>query len=186
MTYSLPVGLRSLSSAEVAQSPGCVPQHAQLAAVTKKSKQRAESASLEDKVTACGAVTSNVTKSPDGLLPDIRLVAAQKLDKDGDSTGLNNDLCLLCGTGGNVGKGPCCLELHQCVGGAQELYKSADNASLNNALDGRVALLRQELAELCGCLNLLVDLVGENALDHLGELLVELGLDVSNPEQRHE
>lgn len=185
MTYSLPVGLGGLSPAEVAQSPGGISQHAQLAAVTEKSKQRAESASLEDEVAACGAVTSNVTECPDGLLPNVRLVAAQKLDKDGDGAGLDNDLCLLRGTGGNVGEGPCCLKLHECVGRAQELYEAAHNAGLDNALNGRVALLRQELAELCGRLDLLVDLFGEDALDHLGKLLVELASDVSKPEQRH-
>jgi hypothetical protein len=176
IAYCLPVGLGCLSPAEVAQGPGSVPEHAQLAAVAQKSEQRAKGAGLENEVAACGAVTSNVTKSPDSLLPDIRLVAAQKLDEDGHGTGLDDDLCLLCGAGGNVGEGPCCLELHQCVGRAQELDEAGDNAGLDNALDRRVALLRQELTELCGRLDLLVDLLGKHTLYHLRELLVELAL----------
>ena len=177
--YSLPVGLGGLSPAEVAQGPGCVPKHAQLAAVAEQGKQRAEGTGLEDEVAACGAVTGNVAKRPHGLLSDVRLVAAQKLDEDGDGTSLDDDLCLLCGARGNVGEGPCRLELHQCVGGAQELDEAADDTRLNHALDGRVALLGQELPELCRRLDLLVDLLGEDALDHLGELLVELAQDVS-------
>ena len=183
-SYRLPVGLRSLASAEVAEGPGCVPQHAQLAAVTQKGKQGAESTGLENKVAACGAVTGDVAKRPHGLLPDVRLVAAEQFDEDGDGTGLDDDLCLLCGAGGNVGEGPGGLELHQRVGGAQELDEAADHASLDNALDGGVALLGQQLAELCRRLDLLVDLFGEDALDHLGELFAELALDVSRPEQR--
>lgn len=183
--YRLPVGLGGLSPAEVAQGPGSVPQHAQLAAVAEQSKQRAESTGLEDKVAACGAVTGNVTKGPHGLLSDVRLVAAQKLDEDGDGASLDDDLCLLGRARGNVGEGPGGLKLHQSVGGAQELDEAGDDTRLDNALDGGVALLGQQLAELGRGLDLLVDLFGEDALDHLGELLVELALDVSMAEQRH-
>jgi hypothetical protein len=173
--YRLPVRLGSLSTAEVAECPGGVPQHAQLAAVTEKSEERAESTGSENKVAARGAVTSNVTESPNGLLPDIRLVAAEQLDEDGDGASLNDDLCLLGRARGNVGKSPCGLKLDKCVGRAQELDKAADDTGLDDPLDGRVALLGQELAELGRGLDLLVDLLGEDALDHLGEVLVQLG-----------
>jgi hypothetical protein len=173
--YRLPVRLGSLSTAEVAECPGGVPQHAQLAAVTEKSEEWAEGTSSKNKVAARGAVTSNVAESPNGLLPDIRLVAAEQFDEDGDGASLNDDLCLLGGTRGNVGKGPCGLKLDKCVGRAQELDKAADDTGLDDPLDGRVALLGQELAELGRGLDLLVDLLGEDALDHLGEVLVQLG-----------
>ena len=93
--YRLPVRLGSLSTAEVAECPGGVPQHTQLTAVTKKGEQRAEGTGSKDEVTAGGAVTGNVTEGPNGLLPDIRLVAAEQLDKDGDGASLDDDLCLL-------------------------------------------------------------------------------------------
>lgn len=157
-THSLPVRLRGLSTAEVAQGPGRVPQHAQLAAVTEESQQRAESTGLEDEVAAGGTVTGDVAQSPDSLLPDIGLVAAEEFDEDGHSAGLDDDLCLLCGARGNVCEGPCGLELDQCVRGAQELDKAADDARLDNTLNGRVALLGEQLAELCGGLDLLVNL----------------------------
>lgn len=177
-THRLPVWLRCLATAEVAQRPGGIPQHAQLAAVTKQGKQGAEGAGLQHKVTACGAVASNVAESPDSLLADVGLVAAKQLDEDGDGARLDDDLCLLCGPGGDVGEGPCGLKLHQRVRGAQELDKAAHDARLDDALDGGVALLGQQLAELGRGLDLLVDLLGEDALDHLGKLFVELA-DVS-------
>jgi hypothetical protein len=170
----LPVGLGRLSTAEVAQRPGRVAQHAQLAAVAQQGQQRAQGAGLEYKVAACGAVTGDVTQGPDGLLPHVGLVAAEQLDKDGHGACLDDDLCLLRGPGGDVGKGPCRLELHQRVRGAEELDEAAHDARLDNALDGRVALLGEELAEFGRRLDLLIDLFREDALDHLGEFFVEL------------
>jgi hypothetical protein len=177
--YRLPVRLGSLSTAEIAECPGGVPEHAQLAAVTEKSKQRAEGTGSKNEVAARGAITGNVTKGPNSLLPDIRLVAAKKLDEDGDGACLNDDLCLLGGARGDVGKSPCGLKLDKCVGRAQELYKAADDTGLDDPLDGRVAFLGQELAELGRGLDLLIDLLGEDALDHLGEVLVQLAGQVS-------
>lgn len=173
-TYSLPVGLRCLSTTEVAQGPGSITEHAQLAAIAKKGKKRTKSTGLEDKVAAGRAITSNVTKGPDSLFPDIRLMAAQQLDENGDRARFNDDLCLLGGTGGNVGQSPSGLKLYQSVGGAKELDKSADDACFNDPFDGGVALLGKQLPELCGCLDLLVDLVGEDALYHLREFFIEL------------
>ena len=173
-TYGLPVRLGGLATAEVAQGPCSVPQHAQLAAVTKQVDKRAKSASLQDKVTAGRAVTGNVSKGPDGLLAHIGLVAAQELDEDGDGAGLDDDLGLLCGPGGDVGKCPCGLELDECVWRSEELDEAAHDTGLDDLLDGRVALLGQQLAELGRGLDLLVDLLGKDALDHLGELLLQL------------
>ena len=114
-TYSVPVGLRSLATAEVAQGPGGIAKHAKLAAVTKQVEQGLEGATAQDKVTAVGAITSNVTEGPNSLFTDIRFRATQQLDKDRDSAGLNDNLCLGSGARGNVGQGPSCLELDQSV-----------------------------------------------------------------------
>lgn len=92
----VPVGLRGLATTEVAECPGGVPEHAKLPAVTEEADKRRESALGEDVVPAVRAVTSNVTKSPDGLLPNIGLRAAKQLNEDGHGTSLNNDLGLLC------------------------------------------------------------------------------------------
>lgn len=139
-TYSVPVGLRGLATAEVAQSPGSVAEHAELTAVTKQGDQGLESAALEDKVSALRAVTGNVTKGPDGLLAHIGLGALEQLDKDGHGAGVDDNLCLLGGTRGDVGQGPGSLKLHQSVGRAKELDKAADDASLDDLFDRGVAL----------------------------------------------
>ena len=139
-TYSVPVRLGGLATAEVAQSPGGVTEHAKLAAVTKKGDQGLESAAREDKVSALRAVTSNVTKGPDGLLAHIGLGALKQLDKDGHGASVNNDLCLLSGTRGDVGQGPGSLELHQGVGRAEEFDETANDAGIDDLLNRRVAL----------------------------------------------
>lgn len=117
-TYSVPIGLRGLATAKVAQGPSRVAEHAELAAVSQQAKQRLESSAAEDIVAAMGAVTSNVTKSPDGLLSHIGLRAGKELDEDGDSASLNDDLGLGGRARGDVGQGPSSLELHQGVGGS--------------------------------------------------------------------
>lgn len=140
-TYCVPVGLGGLATAEVAEGPGCVAEHAKLAAVAKQVEQRLQGIAAEDIVTAAGAVTSNVAESPDSLFPDIRLRTRKELDEDGDSSGLDDDLRLGCRAGGNVCEGPCSLELHKGVGGLEELDESADDTGLDNFFDGRISLL---------------------------------------------
>lgn len=111
----VPVGLRGLAAAEVAECPGSVPEHAQLPAVAKEADKRSERALSEHVIPAVRAVTSNVTQRPNGLLPNIRLGAAEQLNKDGNGSGLDDDLSLLCGARSNVSKGPGGLELHKSV-----------------------------------------------------------------------
>lgn len=120
------------------------------------------------------AVTGNVAEGPDGLLANIGLRASQKLNKDGDSTCLNDDLCLGGGTTGNVGQGPGSLELDQSVGRSEELDKAADDTGLDDFFDGWVSLLGQEFAELGRGVDLLLELVGEDTSNHLGKVLVQL------------
>lgn len=170
----MPVWLWGFATAEVAQSPGSVAEHAKLAAVAEEGQEWLESVASKDIVTACWAITSNVTESPDGLLTDIWLVAAKKLNEDWDSTGLNDDLSLSGRAGSNVGQSPGGLELNKSVWRAKEFDKAADNTGLDNLLNRWVSLLGEKLSELGGCLNLEVDLVGENTLNHLWKILVQL------------
>lgn len=121
-----------------------------------------------------GAIAGNVTKSPDGLFSHIGLGAAKQLDKDGNSASLDDDLSLSGRARGDVGESPGGFELHQSVRGSQELDEAANDASLDDLLDGRVALLGQKLSELGGGLDLEVDLVGEDARNHLRKILVKL------------
>lgn len=114
-TYSIPVRLRGLPTAEVAQGPSRVAEHAQLTAVAKEVQERLESTAAENVVTAVGAVAGNVAESPDSLFPHIGLGAGKKFNEDGDSSGLNHDLGLSGRAGGNVGQGPSSLKLHQSV-----------------------------------------------------------------------
>ena len=155
----MPVWLRRLSTTEVAQGPGGIAQHAQLPAVAQQGQQRTEGAGLQDKVTACGAVAGDVAQGPDGLLAHVGLVAAEQLNEDGHGAGLDDHLRLLRRARGNVSEGPCRLELDQRVRGAQKFNEATDYARRDDALDGRVALLGQQLAELGRGLDLLVDLL---------------------------
>jgi hypothetical protein len=177
-TYHIPIRLRRLATAEVAQGPGSITEHAQLAAIVDQVQQRTESAGAKNEVAALGAVTGNVSEGPDGLFADVRLVAAEELDENGDGTGLDDDLGLLGGAGGNVGQGPGSLELNQGMRGAEEFDEAAHDAGFDDALDRGVAFLGEQLSELGSGLHLLVDLLGEDAFDHLREFDIQLKLSV--------
>jgi hypothetical protein len=173
---SSPVRLGSLATAEVAKSPSSIAEHAQLTAIAEKVKKRLKGATAKDIVTAVRAVTSNVTKSPDSLFPNIGLGASKELNEDGNSASLNNDLGLCGGARGNVGQSPSSLELNQGVRGSQELDETANNTGLDDLLNRGVTLLGKKLSELGGGLNLRIDLVREDALHHLGKVLIQLRL----------
>jgi hypothetical protein len=140
--YRIPIRLRGLPTTEVAKGPCCVAQHAQLAAVTKEVQERAESTLAEDVVPALRAVSSNVAQGPNCLLTNIGLGTGEKLDENGDSASLDNDLSLGGRTGSYVREGPGSLELDQGMRRTQELDKSADDTSLDHLFDRRVPLLR--------------------------------------------
>jgi hypothetical protein len=101
-------------------------------------------------------------------------VATQQLNEDRDSAGLDNNLCLLSGTGCNVCQSPSSFKLYESMGRSEELNKTANNTGLDNFLDGWVSFFRKELSEFGSGLNLQVDLFGENAFDHLWEIFVQL------------
>ena len=174
ITNRVPVRLGGLAAAKVAESPSSVPEHAELAAITEEGQKRAQSTAAQNVVTALRAIAGNVAESPNSLLADIGLGASKKLDEDGNSTSLDDDLGLSGRARSNVGKGPSGLELNQGVGRAEELDEATDDASLDNLLDRGVALLAEQFSEPGSRLNLLVDLTGENTLNHLGEVLAQL------------
>jgi hypothetical protein len=128
----------------------------------------------ENIVTARRGVSGNVTQSPDGLLADIWLRAAQELDEDWYRARLDNHLCLLSTTAGNVCERPCCLKLHKGMWGSEEFDEAADHAGLNDFLNGRVSFLGEEFPEFGGGLNLSVDLVREDSFDHFRQLGAQL------------
>lgn len=71
-----------------------------------------ESTLRKNVVTALGRVTGNVTESPDGLLADVKDGRREEENEEGDGTGGDDDLGVLRGTRGNVGKSPSGLELN--------------------------------------------------------------------------
>ena len=89
-----------------------------------------------------GAVSGNVPQSPHGLLSHVRLMAAEEFDEDRYGASIDDDLGLLSRSRRNVGQGPCCLELDECMGRSKEFHKTADNASLDDFLDRRISLFR--------------------------------------------
>lgn len=140
-TYGVPIRLGSLSTAEVAESPGGIAEHAQLAAVAKQVKQWLQSAAAQDVVATVGAVASDVAQSPYGLLADIGLGAGEELDEDRNGIGLDDDLGLSGRARGNVGQGPRSLELNKGMRRTQELNEAADDTCLDDLLNRWVALL---------------------------------------------
>lgn len=110
-THELPVGLGVLASAEVAEGPSGVPEHADLVGLVEEGEERTKGALLENVVAALGAVSSNVAESPNGLLADVEDGGGEELDEDGDGARLDDDLGMLRGSRGDVGKGPGGFEL---------------------------------------------------------------------------
>ena len=140
-THLLPVWLWRLATAEVAECPCGIAEHAQLAAVTEKVEQWAECTLGKNIITACWAVSGNVTKGPDSLFPHVWLVAAEELNEDGHGTGLDDHLRLLGGAGCNIRERPGSFELDESVRRLEELDEAADDAGLDYLLDRWVALL---------------------------------------------
>lgn len=203
-TYEFPVGLGVLAPAEVGESPGRVPQHAHLVRLVEQRQEGPEGSLLQNVVSALRTVSRNVSECPDGLLSHVEDGRREELDEDGDGAGLNDDLRVLGCTGGDVGESPGSLELEERGKGgepgqlrvdcssrigahldhgvlvAEELNEASDDSTLDDLLNGRVALLTQELPEPRRCVELLIRLVGEHSLDHRRELLLELSAHTSS------
>lgn len=91
-TYQSPIGLRVLTTTEVAERPCGAPQHAKFVLLAEESEQGPESTLLENVVAAFGAVTGDIAKGPDGLFADIENRRAEQIDELGDGAGLDNSL----------------------------------------------------------------------------------------------
>ena len=65
----------------------------------------------KNEITALGRVSGNITECPDSLLPHLLARAGKQLNKDRDSS-LLDDIAHAVGCAtGNVGQSPCCLKL---------------------------------------------------------------------------
>ena len=69
------------------------------------------------------------------------------------------------------------------MGGAQELDKLGDDTAADDLINRGVALLGEELAELCGGAKLVVDVVRHDSLNHSRKLLMELQLTKGEKKQ---
>lgn len=110
-THQIPVWLRALASAEVGERPCGVSKHGNLVVFVEKQKQRRQGVLGQHIVSALGTVTSNVAKSPDGLLANIGDVGGQELAEDRDGASVDDDLSVLRGARSNVGECPSSLKL---------------------------------------------------------------------------
>jgi hypothetical protein len=171
-----PVGLGRLATAEVGKSPGGVAEHRELVVLVEELEKGAESLLAEDKVTALGRVTSNVTESPDSLLADIDNTRSEESNEVGDGAGGDDDLGVLRGARSNVSKSPGGLELEHGVGARKELDELGDDATLDDTVDGRALLLGQELAELGGRVQLLLVAAREDLLRQALQCVAEVVL----------
>lgn len=66
---------------------------------------------LEYVVTTLGAITSDISESPDGLLSNIKYRRRQEVDKLGHGMRVDDDLGMVCCSRSNVGQGPGSFEL---------------------------------------------------------------------------
>ena len=110
-THEVPVRLRVLSPAEVAEGPGSVPKHGELVVLVQQGEERRKSSLLEDVVSALGRVSGDISERPDGLLPDVENGRGEELDEERDGVGVNDDLGVIRGSRSDVGESPGGLEL---------------------------------------------------------------------------
>lgn len=71
-TDQLPVGLRRLASAEIAERPSRIPEHAQFVVLAEQSEKRLQSSFLQYIVPALRTVACNITKGPNSLFTHIQ------------------------------------------------------------------------------------------------------------------
>jgi hypothetical protein len=70
------------ATAEVGQSPSCIPQHRQFGSIRKLRQQRYQSTMTKYKIPAFWGVTSDISQSPNSLLTDIITGGTEQLNKD--------------------------------------------------------------------------------------------------------
>ena len=101
-TYQFPIWLRALTAAEVGKSPSCVPLHAELVVLAQKRQKRPQGTLLKNVISANGAVTSDISQSPDSLLTDIENGGREQPDEFWNGIGVDNNLSVVSSSGGNV------------------------------------------------------------------------------------
>ena len=130
-----------LTPAEVAESPGGVPEHGELGVLVKLLKEGLHGTGGKHLVPAWRAVSGDIPKGPDGLFPHIVVRARQQPAENRHSAFLHDDLGVLRSSGGNVGEGPGGLKLKsRQIVAVQKLNEARDNPLVNHLLDGRVLL----------------------------------------------
>ena len=173
-THLLPLRLRVLAPAKVAQSPGSIPQHRQLVVLIQQQQQRLQCSSLEDVIPASRRVTGNVTQGPDtagqfhALTPAENTYACSRTSKTlDDSSSMNLGTAPFSITTlvwlevpdaisrrqlspqvleswKLTRQCPGRLELEHVIGTRQELHKARDNPTVDHAVDRGVLLLREK------------------------------------------
>ena len=174
----LPSWLWVLTTTKVAQRPRRIPQHAHLVVFTKQLQESLHTAMLQDKVTALGRVTGNVTQGPHGLLTYIQHWRKKEVNENRHGAAVDDHLRVLRGTRSNVGKSPSSFKLDHAVRTAQEFDKARYHAASNNAIDRGILLLRKELPELGSGLELLVQVVTLYTLYHSRQFRSDLHIQI--------
>ena len=118
-TYQVPIRLGRLASAEVAERPSGIPEHAKLVVLAQEVQEWPESTLLENVVTARRAVSSNVAQCPDSLFTNVRNGRGQELDELRNSLSVDHNLSMLGSARRDVGQGPRSLELRERLGTRQ-------------------------------------------------------------------
>lgn len=67
----IPVGLRLLSSTEVAQGPSSIPKHAEFVLLVEHSEEWLEGTGLNDVVATGRTISGDVSQCPNSLLADV-------------------------------------------------------------------------------------------------------------------
>ena len=89
LTYLVPIRLRVLAAAEVAQRPRRIAQHRQLVVLAQQHQERLEGTRGEDVVSALGRVAGNVAQCPDtGISVLVSLGSQQTFRADMESGSL--------------------------------------------------------------------------------------------------
>lgn len=167
-THQLPLGLRVLATAEIAEGPGGVSQHAEFGVLAQQAQKGAKRARLQNLIAALGAVTRNVPERPNGLLTDIGDVGGEEIDKLWDRASIDHKLCVLCCSRCDVGQCPSSFKLESFISGVirryretsthlehrvvalQKLNKARDDAAFDDLFDRWVLLLGEQFAEASG------------------------------------
>ena len=84
---------------------------------------------IDDEISAVRRIAGDVADGPDGLLLNVLGRRPEKLDENGDSSGVDDHPRLRGGAAGDVGQRPSGLELkRRVVGGPEKLDESGNDS----------------------------------------------------------